>query len=91
MREDRLGVHHTWLLEDQSDSSVRILSQETKVVEANSGAVASKAQPDQDWFEGIVAVIPVETGATVRSSLNFYRTPVLILCHVTDDVCGIMC
>jgi len=57
--QDRLDVHHAWLIEDLSHGRVRILTQETQ-----NGAPArdmARAKPNpmlnghQDWLDGLVA------------------------------------
>lgn len=57
--DNRLDVHHAWLIEDLSGGRVRILTQETQ-----NGAPAkrlARTRPDpminghQDWLDGLVA------------------------------------
>ena len=57
--EDRLDVHHAWLLEDLSGGRVRILTQETQVGKPAQALAAAKPNPmingHQDWLDGLVA------------------------------------
>lgn len=59
--EDRLDVHHAWLIESLSEGRVRVLTQETQ-----NGIPAkqlAKTHPNpminghQDWLDGIVAMV----------------------------------
>ena len=57
--QDRLDVHHAWLIEDLSGGRVRILTQETQ--NGNPAKDLAKANPNpminghQDWLNGLVA------------------------------------
>ncbi len=57
--EDRLDVHHAWLIEDLSGDRVRILTQETQVGKPAQTLATTKPNPmingHQDWLDGIVA------------------------------------
>ena len=57
--EDRLDVHHAWLLEDLSGARVRILTQETQVGKPAQALATAKPNPmingHQDWLDGLVA------------------------------------
>lgn len=57
--EDRLDVHHAWLLEDLSGGRVRILTQETQNGKPARALALTKPNPmingHQDWLDGIVA------------------------------------
>lgn len=56
--DDRLDVHHAWLVEDLSGGRVRILTQETQ--KGKPAADLAKAQPNpminghQEWLNGLV-------------------------------------
>lgn len=56
--DDRLDVHHAWLLEELSGGRLRILTQETQ--KGKPAAELAKAKPNpminghQDWLEGLV-------------------------------------
>lgn len=58
-QEDRLDVHHAWLLENLSGSRVRILTQETQVGKPAQELAQAKPNPmingHQDWLDGLVA------------------------------------
>jgi len=57
--DDRLDVHHAWLLEELSGGRLRILTQETQ--KGKPAAELAKAKPNpminghQDWLDGLVA------------------------------------
>ncbi|WP_137009973.1 SRPBCC domain-containing protein [Aquitalea aquatilis] len=57
--EDRLDVHHAWLIEELSAGRVRILTQETQVGKPAQALALTKPNPmingHQDWLEGMVA------------------------------------
>lgn len=57
--DDRLDVHHAWLLEDLSGGRLRILTQETQVGKPAKDLAVAKPNPmingHQDWLDGIVA------------------------------------
>lgn len=57
--EDRLDVHHAWLIEAISDGRVRILTQETQVGKPAQALAMTKPNPmingHQDWLDGMVA------------------------------------
>lgn len=56
--DDRLDVHHAWLLEELSGGRLRILTQETQ--KGKPAAALAKAKPNpminghQDWLDGLV-------------------------------------
>lgn len=56
--DDRLDVHHAWLIEDLSAGRVRILTQETQVGKPGRDLAAAKPNPmingHQDWLDGMV-------------------------------------
>ncbi|SCK22402.1 polyketide cyclase [Vogesella sp. LIG4] len=57
--QDRLDVHHAWLIEDLSAGRVRILTQETQ--QGKPAQALAQARPNpminghQDWLDGLVA------------------------------------
>lgn len=57
--DDRLDVHHAWLIEDLSGGRVRILTQETQ--NGGPARALAKAVPNpminghQEWLDGLVA------------------------------------
>ena len=57
--DDRLDVHHAWLIEELSGGRVRILTQETQVGAPAQALALAKPNPmingHQDWLEGMVA------------------------------------
>ncbi len=57
--DDRLDVHHAWLVEDLSDGRVRILTQETQKGEPAKALATTKPNPmingHQDWLDGLVS------------------------------------
>jgi hypothetical protein len=57
--EDRLDVHHAWLIEELSAGRVRILTQETQLGRPAQALALTKPNPmingHQDWLEGMVA------------------------------------
>ena len=57
--EDRLDVHHAWLIEELSAGRVRILTQETQVGKPAQALAQAKPNPmingHQDWLDGMVA------------------------------------
>ncbi|WP_426199353.1 SRPBCC domain-containing protein [Pseudomonas sp. DC3200b2] len=56
--EDRLDVHHAWLIEDLSGGRVRILTQETQIGRPAQELRLAKPNPmlngHQDWLDGLV-------------------------------------
>ena len=56
--EDRLDVHHAWLVEDLSGGRVRILTQETQKGRPAADLAQAKPNPmingHQDWLNGLV-------------------------------------
>lgn len=63
--DDRLDVHHAWLIEDLSDGRVRILTQETQ--KGKPAAELAKTKPNpminghQDWLDGLVSAARQKT------------------------------
>ena len=59
--EDRLDVHHAWLIEDLSEGRVRILTQETQNGKPAAALAATKPNPmingHQDWLDGLVKAV----------------------------------
>jgi len=57
--EDRLDVHHAWLIEELSGGRLRILTQETQVGQPAKALALAKPNPmingHQDWLDGLVA------------------------------------
>ncbi len=57
--DDRLDVHHAWLVEDLSGGRVRILTQETQRGKPAVALASAKPNPmingHQDWLDGLVA------------------------------------
>ncbi len=57
--EDRLDVHHAWLIEDLSGDRVRILTQETQNGAPARELAATTPNPmingHQEWLDGLVA------------------------------------
>jgi len=57
--EDRLDVHHAWLIEELSAGRVRILTQETQIGMPAQALAQAKPNPmingHQDWLDGLVA------------------------------------
>ncbi|HGK6848931.1 TPA: hypothetical protein ACJ5RR_006623 [Pseudomonas aeruginosa] len=57
--DDRLDVHHAWLVEDLDGGRVRILTQETQKGQPAAELHAAKPNPmingHQDWLDGLVA------------------------------------
>ncbi len=57
--EDRLDVHHAWLIEELSADRVRILTQETQIGIPAQALALTKPNPmingHQDWLDGMVA------------------------------------
>lgn len=57
--DDRLDVHHAWLIEDLSGGRVRILTQETQVGKPAKDLAVTKPNPmingHQEWLDGMVA------------------------------------
>ncbi|MBV8680282.1 MAG: SRPBCC domain-containing protein [Aquitalea sp.] len=57
--EDRLDVHHAWLIEALSGGRVRILTQETQQGQPARALALAKPNPmingHQDWLDGMVA------------------------------------
>ena len=56
--DDRLDVHHAWLIEDLSEGRVRILTQETQKGKPAEDLARAKPNPmingHQDWLDGLV-------------------------------------
>lgn len=56
--DDRLDVHHAWLLEDLSGSRLRILTQETQLGKPAKKLAQARPNPmingHQDWLDGLV-------------------------------------
>jgi len=56
--DDRLDVHHAWLLENLSEGRVRILTQETQKGKPAEELARTKPNPmingHQDWLDGLV-------------------------------------
>jgi len=57
--DDRLDVHHAWLIEALSGGRVRILTQETQVGKPAQALALARPNPmingHQDWLDGLVA------------------------------------
>lgn len=57
--QDRLDVHHAWLIEELSGGRLRILTQETQVGAPAVALAATKPNPmingHQDWLDGMIA------------------------------------
>lgn len=57
--DDRLDVHHAWLIEDLSQGRVRILTQETQNGSPARELAKTKPNPmingHQDWLDGLVS------------------------------------
>lgn len=57
--DDRLDVHHAWLIEELSGGRVRILTQETQIGKPAQALAQTKPNPmingHQDWLDGMVA------------------------------------
>ncbi|WP_288806575.1 SRPBCC domain-containing protein [uncultured Novosphingobium sp.] len=57
--DDRLDVHHAWLIEDLSAGRLRILTQETQNGKPAKELALARPNPmingHQDWLEGLVA------------------------------------
>ncbi len=57
--DDRLDVHHAWLVEDLPQGRVRILTQETQKGKPARDLAATRPNPmingHQDWLDGLVA------------------------------------
>ena len=57
--DDRLDVHHAWLIEDLSGYRVRILTQETQKGKPAEDLAKAKPNPmingHQDWLDGLVS------------------------------------
>lgn len=58
-QDDRLDVHHSWLIEELSGDRVRILTQETQIGKPAQALAQAKPNPmingHQDWLDGMVA------------------------------------
>lgn len=56
--EDRLDVHHAWLIEELSGGRVRIVTQETQVGAPAQALAVARPNPmingHQDWLDGLV-------------------------------------
>lgn len=56
--DDRLDVHHAWLIEDLSGNRVRILTQETQVGKPALALASARPKPmingHQEWLDGMV-------------------------------------
>ena len=59
--EDRLDVHHAWLMEELSAGRVRILTQETQIGKPAQDLAQAKPNPmingHQDWLDGMVEAV----------------------------------
>lgn len=57
--EDRLDVHHAWLIEELSGGCVRILTQESQVGKPAQALAIAKPNPmingHQDWLDGMIS------------------------------------
>jgi len=57
--DNRLDVHHAWLIEALSGDRVRILTQETQIGKPAQALALAKPNPmingHQDWLDGLVA------------------------------------
>ena len=57
--EDRLDVHHAWLIEELSAGRIRILTQETQIGKPAQALAHTRPNPmingHQDWLDGMVA------------------------------------
>lgn len=57
--DDRLDVHHAWLIEDLPEGRVRILTQETQKGKPAEELARTKPNPmingHQDWLDGLVS------------------------------------
>lgn len=57
--EERLDVHHAWLVEDLAHGRVRVLTQETQKGKPAEQLATAKPNPmingHQDWLDGLVA------------------------------------
>lgn len=62
--DDRLDVHHAWLVEDLPQGRVRILTQETQKGKPAHQLAQTKPNPmingHQDWLDGLVAAVQLE-------------------------------
>lgn len=67
--DDRLDVHHAWLIEDLPGDRVRILTQETQIGKPAQTLAMVRPNPmingHQDWLDGMVAAARTQ----VRSAL----------------------
>ena len=63
--EDRLDVHHAWLIEDLSGGRVRILTQETQIGKPAQALATARPDPmingHQEWLDGMVAAARQQT------------------------------
>jgi hypothetical protein len=59
--DERLDVHHAWLIEDLAQGRVRILTQETQKGKPAQALADSKPNPmingHQDWLDGLVSAV----------------------------------
>lgn len=57
--EERLNVHHAWLIEDLPGDRVRVLTQETQLGKPAKDLAATKPNPmlnaHQEWLDGLVS------------------------------------
>ncbi|PAU88787.1 polyketide cyclase [Pseudomonas sp. WN033] len=64
--EDRLDVHHAWLVEDLPGGRVRVLTQETQKGVPARELASTKPNPmingHQDWLDGLVMAARRSTG-----------------------------
>lgn len=62
--DDRLDVHHAWLVEDLPQGRVRILTQETQKGKPAQELAQTKPNPmingHQDWLDGLVTAVQQE-------------------------------
>lgn len=62
--DDRLDVHHAWLVEDLPQGRVRILTQETQKGKLAQELAQTKPNPmingHQDWLDGLVVAVQQE-------------------------------
>ncbi|UII31710.1 hypothetical protein LVD17_25810 [Fulvivirga ulvae] len=61
----RLDVHHAWLIEDLPGNRVRVLTQETQIGKPAKELASTKPNPminaHQDWLDGLVAAAQEKT------------------------------
>lgn len=67
--DERLDVHHAWLIEDLTEGRVRILTQETQKGKPAQVLAQTKPNPmingHQEWLDGLVDAVRA-AGATAR-------------------------